>query len=292
MPRPLQGLNGLSYSSYDPQPQASAEQMQGGTVDPGHSGIGPQPEPYPWQIPQWGTEIMGPYGTDSSLVPEYADPASFAAGSTQATEDLEYDYTPYQTHAAPWPKNPYGDGSTSPDNTAMQLSQSAAIHAVRTNASGRSTYAQSLNPGNDEWVEYASATPGTSLQPQGVPQSVGTTVGGFGSRDVVNSRAPQNEYGFNAAHLHHRVRTGGVEGNFMWMKPGARPLLRSLPGAMRLPVGAVSPFAGQNVQTAYAPGAGILTQTPPDYTPVPQPTTAPLAPGAGGPQPGFEEWGW
>lgn len=290
MPRPLTGLTGLSFASIDPQPQADPIEMQGGPVDPGHSGQGLQPGPFPYDIPQWGTEVMGPYGTDSMLVAEEETFPTFGAGSVTQTGDPEFDYTPYQTHAAPWPRDPFGDGSMSPENTARQLIQSAAIHAVKTNASGKMIYASGLYPGNDEWVEYQSTTPGTSLQPEGVPQSVGTTVGGFGSRDVVNSRAPQNQYGFDSAHLHRRVRTGGVEGNFMWMKPGSRPLVRNLPGAMRLPVGQVSPFAGQNVQEAYAPGAGVLTEIPPDYTAVPQPLTQALPQIDGGPQPGFEEW--
>lgn len=280
MPKPL---TGLSTGYIDPQPQAPPEQVHGGFVDPGHSGEGKQPEPYSWQVPAWGTDPMGTSGTDWSLVGEtHLDGLPPGDGSG----DLEHDYTPY-THAAPWPKNPAGDGSVGPDNTARQLIQSAVIHGVKTNASGRMTYAQGMDPQQDQWVEYASATPGTSMQPAGVPQSVGTTVGGFGSRDVVNSHAPQNQYGFNTAHLHRRVATGSIPGNYQWMRPGSRPLIRTLPGANRLPVGQVSPFTGQDIGTSFSPAQAVLTATPPDYTPVPQPTTAPLPATAGAPQPGI-----
>jgi len=287
MPRPL---SGLTTSFIQAQPEADPQQVHGGTVDPSHTGGGKQPEPYPWQIPQWGSEIMGPYGTDSSLVGETApENASLPAGHGIG-DSLELDQTPYRTHAAPFPKNAAGDGSTSPDNVARQLIQSAAIHAVKTNASGRSTYVQGLDPLQDDWVAYESVTPGTSLQPQGVPQSVGTTVAGFGSRDRVNSRAPQNQHGFDSAHLHRRVARGSIPGNYLWMKPGSRPMVRTLPGAMRLPIGRNSPFAGQDPGITFNTQGAILTNTPTDYIAPPQPATAPLTTDAGGTQPGQEWW--
>lgn len=271
----LTPLSGISNNLIQNDPALPAETVQGNFVDPRHSLPGEQARPYPWQYTAWGTEPLSTTGTDYALVTDIG-PAALPGGV--GAQDPDYDATPYRTHAAPYPKNPFGDGSVGPDNTARQLAQSAIIHGTRTNAAARHQSATTLNPKQDHWVEYASVDPGSSLQPRNVPQPIGMTVGGWGSRDRYNSRAPQNQYGFDSAHLHRRVATDPMPLNYLWMAGKGRPMVRTLPGAMRLPIGPDSPFAGDNPQLAYGVGGAILTATPPDYVPPPQPDTTP-APG-------------
>lgn len=267
-------LSGVTGRFIDETRYAPADVMQGNTVDPKHSQPGETAQPYPYQKTAWGdSPYVDFYGTDTALVGEPV--YGLVAGTGEG--DATYDQTPYGTHAAPWPKNPAGDGSTSPDNIARQLQQSRIIHGVRTNASGRSIFgAQGLEAQQDEWVEYASVAKGTTLQPTGVPQSVGTTVGGWGSRDSVNSRARQNDIGgFGDAHHHRRVATGKMPLNFLWMGGKGRPMVRTLPGSNRLPIGPNSPFSGDNPGDTFRTQGAVLTGTPPDYVPPPVPDTAP-----------------
>lgn len=279
----LTGLTGISGNLVQANPAWPAERVQGSPANPTHGVPGEQAAPYPWQMTQWGSESLAIFGTDIALVGQ--SPAALPAGN--ATQDPDLDRTPTGTHAAPWPKDPIGDGSVGPDNTARQLIQSAIIHGVNTGASAARNSARAYTPAESGWVEYASVDPGSSLQPTGVPQPIGTTAGGWGSTDRYNSDARQNEYGFDSAHLHRRVNTEPMPLNYLWQRGAGRPMVRSLPGAMRLPIGVDSPFAGQNPAAAYGTDGAILTATPPDYVPPPQPATAPApgttgAPAAGG----------
>ncbi len=270
---PLTGLMGTT--GYDNQnPEATPEQVHGGYVDPNHSNWGEQANPYPWQRPQDGLGVHGPYGPQNGLLEdENAQTAALAAGVI--TDDPTGDRNPYGPgqHAAPWPKDPIGDQSVRPDNVVRQRLQSASIHASDLGASDKHLYEPTLYANNDEWTDFYTVDHGTSLQPQGVPQAVGIVVGGWGSTDRVNSHAHQNSFGFDSAHLHRRWATGSMPGNYMWMKPGSRPMVRSNTGLRNFPTGQDSPFEGDDTTSAYGIDGAILSTPPAEYTAPPQPVT-------------------
>lgn len=272
---PLTGLMGTT-GYVNENPEASPEQVHGGYVDAAHSNWGEQAQPYPWQRPQDGMQTHGPYGPQNGLLGDESQAtAAFAAGVI--TDDPTGDRNPYGPgqHAAPWPKNPMGDQSVFPDNVANQRLQSASIHASDLGASDKHLYEPTLFANNDEWTDFYTVDHGTSLQPQGVPQSVGIVVGGWGSTDRVNSHAHQNSYGFDSVHMHRRYATGSVPGNYMWMKPGSRPMVRSNTGLRNFPTGQDSPFEGDDTTSAYGIEGAILSTPPTEYVAPPQPVTTP-----------------
>jgi hypothetical protein len=207
------------------------------------------------------------------LASEIEAQASLAAGTL--SDDPTADMVPYYGHAAPWPKDPIGDGSVSPDNTIRQVLDNRDIHASDLGSSRKHLYEPTLEANNDSWTDFYTVDAGTSLQPTGVPQSVGITVAGFGSRDRVNSHARQNSFGFDSVHMHRRWATGSIPGNYMWMKPSSRPMNRSFTGIRQFPNGVNSPFEGDNPQDAYGLQGVVLTQPPTEYVAPPQPLTAP-----------------
>jgi hypothetical protein len=282
-PSGLTGLTGFVIV----QPEAPPEKLHGNPVNPAHGHWGEQAEPFPYHQVSWGLTTHGPYGPENQLLGESPEVYTFGAG--HGSEDPAYDHTPY-THAAPWPKDPIGDMSVSPDNTARKLVESAAIHSTKTNATAKQQLAPTLEAHNDSWSDFYTYNPGTSLQPAGVPQSVGFAVGGYGSRDRVNSHALQNSYGFDSSHMHRRWATGSLPGNYMYLQPGSRPMVRNLPGGMRLPVGQDSPFTGDDPFMAFSQTGAILSMTPPDYVAPPLPATATPPMDFGGTQPGQEWW--
>lgn len=266
----LMGIEGFIVTN----PEATPEQIHGGTVDPKHAKWGEVAQPYPWQMTQYGPSYHGPYGPQNGLLEDEIDgTAALAAGTLD--DDPTADKVPYYGHAAPWPKNNTGDGSVSPDNTEKQRRQSRAIHGVNLGASMKFLYEPTLEANNDQWRDFINVDAGTSIQPAGVPPQVGIAVGGFGSRDRVNSLAKQNQYGFDSAHMHRRWAVGSIPGNYMWMKPASRPMVRSMTGIRHFPTADDSPFAGDDATMAYGLQGAILTQPPSEYVAPPQPVTTP-----------------
>jgi hypothetical protein len=126
---------------------------------------------------------------------------------------------------------------------------------------------------NDQWDTVEQVNPGhTDLA--SLPRQSQSSGYVWGTRDRTQSMARQNEFGFDSAHQHRRFAVGSIPGNFMWMKPGGRPMVKGLPGPARPPIGVDSPFAGQNVGQSFSIDGSILQNVPTEYQAPPQPRLA------------------
>lgn len=270
--RKLQGLTGLATRqvNFDENPQASPEERLGNAADPRHANWGEQASPYPWESSLGAGGSHGPYGLENQMLgdPEYL---------VQPAGNIDENPSDYasKTHGSPWLRGIAsgavpGDGPDD-DNRAL----SAKLHSIGTGASREYlSNKQGIANQQDEWVEYAGVTPGHSEQ-QSLPQQVITASGGYGTRDRVQSQAPQNRFGFDSAHVHRRVATGSIPGNYMWMRPGGRPLVKTMAGPARPAIGVDSPFFGDDLGFAFDPQGAVLMNTPTEYVPPAQPNIAP-----------------
>lgn len=271
-PTPLQGIQVLR----DPEPFLTPEQRYGGTADPRHENVGEVARPYSWEGVYEGSH--GPYGLDNQLLG--IDICSYTAPAGQLGQDPTADLTP-RTHAAPWPKGV--PQSPHPEEQADWRSQEASIHASNTGLSRRMLFSPTLHALQDDWKGFYEVAPGTSAQDPNVPAQVGFASGGFASRDRVQSLAGQNKYGFDSAHSMRRYADGPIPGNFMWMKPGGRPLFKTMAGPAGLAVGENSPFAGQDPTMAFNTQGSVLVDLPYEYQAPPQPSLAPAVADTGVP---------
>jgi hypothetical protein len=272
----LTGLTGLAtyQEQINEDAQASPEARNGGVADPRHGNWGEQAAPYPWESSIGMGGSHGPYGLENGLL---GDESWIWQPAGNEAEDPTMDITPV-TRAAPSPKGILSGPipSEGPDDIAEQLRQSAEIHAVDTHGSRRATYPPLALVQNDEWETVEQVNPGHS-DLQALPRQAMSSGFMFGTTDRTQSFARQNEYGFDSAHQHRRFATGPIPGNTYWMKPGGRPLAKSLPGPARPPIGVDSPFAGQDMGQAFSPSGAILMDQPTEYTPPPQPYLAPAS---------------
>lgn len=271
-PQSISGIEGFVIED----PEATPYDIHGGPANPAHAKFGEVAEPYPWQMTQFGGayDFIDPV---DGMVASYEE--VLPAGSID--QDPLGDRTPY-THAAPWPKNPMGDGSVSPENIARQLQQNRSIHASNLGASYAHLYTNAVAH-NDTWEEVWSVSPGTSsLENPNVPHQVSMAVGGYGSRNRGTTPSPQNAYGFDSAHFHRRFATGSIPGNQMWMKPGGRPLVKSISriGLRNWPTGANTPFYGDDPTASFDTYGAILVDIPNEYVSPPQPMTVSNGPGS------------
>jgi len=288
-PQGLQPLVGYVLQ----QPEATPEEIHGSPANPAHASYGEAALPYSWQMNQYGSGPYGPIGPNDQVIGEQIP--IFAGGVL--TDDPTADRTPY-THAAPWPKDPIGDQSASPENISRQLIQNMHIHASNLGSSLKHIYKNSAVPQNDQWTEVWSVSPGTgTLQTPNVPQQIGMNVGGFGSRDRIQSHAVQNSYGYDSAHMHRRYATGAIPGNFNWMQPGSRPMVHTATGIRNFPIGPDTPFYGDDPSSVFGIDGAILQATPTEYMAPPEPLTVPASwdPNSGTnttTQAGTSGWGW
>jgi hypothetical protein len=264
----LAGISGIQ-GFIQAQPEASAEERQGGPADPSHArAYWAVPERMPWELQAWSPTPASPV-IDSGL-PEEIDLYCLPAGTgTDATP--YYGATPVRGHAAPWPKGV--ETSTGPDATARQLEQSAVLHA---DGMGESKHWFSISALNDTWHEDWNPGAESATLQDPVNGQVRGAAGGFGSTDRVGNPRGINDQGdMQNAHLHRRYATGSVPGNYMWMKPGGRPMIKTTPGPARPPIGQNSPFTGQDLTAAFGTQGAVLTVSAPDYEAPPEPYTAP-----------------
>lgn len=266
---PLSGIRGF----VNPNPEATPEQRSGDVADPRHGTVGEQATPLPYQRSFPG-EPHGPYGLDNQLlgVEDYA----YFTPAGQLFQDPTADETPL-THAAPWPKGV--PTTTDPGDVAIRRQESADIHASDMGGWRESAYLPTQNPVQADWEELWAVDPGVLFpQLEEIPrQAKGVGSQGWGSTDRVQSFARQNGYGFDSAHMHRRVVNPGgnsLPGNYMWMQPGARPLVKSVPGTAGIPAGPDSPFYGQDPGASYDAQGAVLLTLPADYQGVPQPALA------------------
>jgi hypothetical protein len=239
---------------------ATPEQRNGDPADPRHATEGEQAHPYPWLKSGQESVPHGPYGLDAGLMG--FDVAAFETPAGRLMDDPTADLQPI-TRAAPYPKGvPSG---VDPDSTEQRQAQSRTIHGMGQGAAREMLFLPTADPVQDQWAEIWDVDPGQSNQVP-VPQQVANGSGGWGHRDRVQSQARQNAYGFDAAHKHRRFAIGSIPGNFMWLRPGSRPLVKSVPGTARIPTGPTSPFAGQDTEIAYDPRGAVLMDLPVQYT--------------------------
>lgn len=274
----LSGLTGIAgyQQQVNEQAQATPEQRSGGTVDPKHGEWGETAHPYPYMSKAGqaaGKELPGPYGPANQML---GDEYWFLTPAGNEWQDPSFDHTPSR-RAAPFPKGVASGPvpGVGPDDIAEQLRQSAIIHATDRGASGKKTTKNGAL--NDQWQELLETNPGHSdLVP--LPKQAMSSGFMWGTRDRTQSMARQNSYGFDSAHMHRRYAVGSIPGNNMWLKPGGRPLMKSLPGPSRPANGPTSPFAGDDLGQPFDINGAILQNVPTEYTPPPQPNlAAPMA---------------
>lgn len=261
----LTGLTGLAgyQVQIDADAQASAEERLGGTANPRHN-EGPTARPYPYMSPQGQTGAHGPYGPENQLL---GDEQWFWEPAGHWSEDPFMDQTPSR-RAGPWPKGiasgPVpGEG---PDDIANQLAQSYAIHGINTRAGMKQLYSHDAL--QDEWQSFDQNNAGHTELTR-LPKQAMSSGFMWGTRDRTQSMARQNEYDFDTAHMFRRWATGAIPGNTMWMKPGGRPLAKSLAGPARPAIGVDSPFHGDDLGQAFGIDGAILQSVPTEYSPPP-----------------------
>jgi hypothetical protein len=271
----MDGLTGLSglQSLYVATPEADPEEIQGNPADPRHGIRGEKALPYSWESQQTPAGGHGPYGPPDGGFLDETEYYSLSAG--MVTDDPTAETAPW-THAAPFPKNVIGDMSVSPDNIARQRRFSMWVHGLKTGGK-RNVIIPTMEAVQDQWSEIWEVDPGNSDLTTAPRQLMaGAAPGGRGHTDRTQSFARQNGYGFDSAHKHRRYATGSLPGNYMWLKPGGRPMNKSLPGPARPAIGKDSPFEGQDLGSAFAYDNGaILQDTPTQYVAPPEPYVAP-----------------
>ena len=264
MTSPITGLSALArYQSVDELNQATPEERMGGIADPLHATGAPTPYGRGSRI---GTPI-GPVGPENQLIGEFESWALTPAGNEY--DDPQFDHTPSR-RAGPIPRGIMSGpiDAVSPGSIADQLQQSAVLHGINTNAAAHAQ--RNLEAENDAWYVMEQVNPGNSdLQP--ISNQAKSAGFGWGTRDRTQSFARQNEFGFDSAHVHRRYAQSSIPGNYMYLRPGGRPMVKSLPGPARPPIGVDSPFAGDDLGQAFSINGAILQNVPSEYVPPPQP---------------------
>lgn len=260
------GIVGVQAFRATQFPYAEPRQMQGDAVDPKHSATGEVAQPYPWQ--EFAGKI-GPFGPEIGLLADEPPSQTLTAGDMSQAPTL--DHTPYRTHAGPHIRKPKLD-DRQPDGNADYLMASYEAHATRTNAAENAK--ASSNPLQDHYTGFFETIPGED-QVTGAGSQVSPAAFGIGVNDhTSNVFAKRNEYGIHASHRHRRYATGSVPGNYMWMKPGGRPLSKTLAGPARPAIG-VGPFEGDDPMATFGINGAILQDNATEYVSPPQPFVVP-----------------
>lgn len=275
----MNGVSGLTGLTINGGQEASPQQKYGDPVDPRHAESANLPK-QPWEV--YPGEPHGPYGTENGLL---GMPIASSGGGI-LLNDPTADRQPL-THGAPWPKGV--DQTVEPEGEADSLRESYEIHSSGFGFGRRAwsnpASAPSTDPAGYQDIELVD--PGSFVRPLAdMPdQQKGMPIGGAGQRDRVQSFAPQNQYGFDSAHVIRRWGRNGLPGNFLWMQGGFRPLVSARVGPAVIPTGPDSPFAGQSGKRGYGPQSSALFQLPAPYVVPPEPAqatdypSAPVTPG-------------
>lgn len=272
----LTGLSGLAGMQVlvDGNSQATPAERSGDTADPRHDGEWNKSRPYPWQsqiVP--GSTLPAPKGVDNQML---GDEYWFMTPAGNETQNPLMDRTPSR-RAAPWPKGILSGPvpSQGPEDVAEQRRQSYLIHAVDAGASRAMTRTPDGWVQQDDWREIDTVDSGhTDVRPIGNRQNLSSGFM-FGTRDRVQSMAGQNSFGFDSHHLHRRYAAGSIPGNYYWMRPGGRPLVKMMAGPARPAIGPDSPFEGDDLGAAFGIDGAILQTPATEYIPPPQPYLAP-----------------
>jgi hypothetical protein len=276
------GVNGIvGFTTQDPT--ASPEEMHGGPANPAHAVWGEQAEPYSWE-----SQLMNYDGSLHGQSGDYvtATGSNVALGAGNLGQDPQADLGPSAaavggSHAAVRTRTLSGPLPSQYDAINYQLDQSRDMHASNLGSSRQNQLSQQgLSIQQDDWSEDWAVEPGTSNLTTNVPAQLRGATAGFGTRDREQSFAPQNQYGFDSPHLHRRAANGSIPGNYMYLKPGSRPLVKTIAGPSRPPVGDDSPFSGQNTMTTFGIQGAVLQTLPSQYSAVPVPNLAPPVQGS------------
>lgn len=273
---PNTGLSGLSALAslsglQDDQAFATPEERSGGPADPYHGHWGEQAHPYPWESSLTMSGSHGPYGPENQML---SDEFWFIEPAGTPDEDPNYDYN------APSLTKSHGSVHNV-TNSGPVPGQADAIHQqieqMQNHGSSLNSDKQMQHwddPLNDQWQEIWNVTPGHTDIPK-APGAIGNNAFGVGVNDrPMNAYAKRNGFGLDSAHMHRRFATGSIPGNYMWMKPGGRPMIKSLPGPARPAIGKDSPFEGDDLGMSFSYEGAILQNTPQAYTPPPSPYLA------------------
>lgn len=266
MPRDYTGLTGIAGYQVliEEDSQATPELRSGGAADPRHGQASPEN-----QFGR-GSRIgvpIGPIGPENQLL---GDEEWFWQPGGEDWQDPRFDHTPSK-RSGPWPRGILSGPTPTPfpDSVADAREQSRIIHSIDTNADAKFSY--DMEALNDTWETIDQTNPG-STDLQALPKQAMSAGFGWGTRDRTQSMAAQNGYGFDSAHQFRRWATGGIPGNNMWMRPGGRPMAKSLAGPARPPIGIDSPFTGDDLGAAFGIHGAILQNVPSEYVGPPQPT--------------------
>ena len=270
MTQPLTGLSGIAQlqTIVDDPGQATAEDRSGGVADSAHGQFLAEQS-----IPR-GSRMgapVGPIGPENQLLGDFDAFVLTPAGNEW--QDPYFDHTPSR-RAGPWPKGiASGPIEFSPDETASNLRQSYALHGIDTNAEAYIQHGMS-EPLNDQWDTVEQINSGHT-DVGTVPNQMKSSGFTFGTRDRVQSFARQNEFGFDSAHQHRRFAIPNIPGNYMWLQPGGRPMIKTLAGPARPPIGPNSPFTGDDLGQSFNIDGALLQNVPSEYVGPPQPTLGP-----------------
>lgn len=266
----LTGIAGLQVRIVSDS-QASPEDRSGAPANPKHGERGEQATPYIWESTMTPGGSHGPYGPENQML---GDEGWFYEPAGYDRDDPDFDGTP-STRAAPTVHGTLSGPTpgTTPTDTARHLRQSMAAHAVNTGASLKAQHSAQGWALNDDWESYENINSGHTDVGE-VPRQMMSSGFGFGTTDRVQSFAKQNGFGFDSAHGGRRWASGSIPGNSYWMRPGGRPLVKSLAGPARPAIGPDSPFAGDNLGQNFSIGGAILLDTPSEYVAPPQPNLA------------------
>jgi hypothetical protein len=159
-----------------------------------------------------------------------------------------------------------------PAGNARVLEQSAWAHSVKTNAAARGV--GTLPPLEDQWNGFWNAVSGDDMLPT-APGPVSTAVAGWGVNDrISNVYHKQNPFGLNMAHRMRRYATGSIPGNYQWMRPGGRPMVKTMAGPAR-PASGMGPFQGDDIGQSFGLQGAVLMDPATEYVAPPQVNVVP-----------------
>lgn len=268
IPSYFPGLNGIR-GYQDPTPEATPEEVHGSPANPAHGNWGEQAEPYSWQsqlIPYAGK--TSPRGPENQLLGSTTDFDGMPAG--QLGHDPYADLTP-TTHAAPTNVTLSGALPSQFDAINQQLVQGAENRSTDLGGSRKYSLTELGDAQQDEWAGIWDVSDEPGKYPDG-PAWSDTSQFGVGVNDRPgNPLRKRNGFGFDRGHHHRRFARGSIPGNYMWMRPGGRPMIKSLPGPARPAVGVDSPFTGDDLGASFGIQGAVLVSVPQEYAPPPGP---------------------
>lgn len=264
---PIRGFNA-------PEPEAPPEVVHGRSVNPAHGQWGEAAQPYSWQSQLTNySGHTGPYGLENGLLGDEEAIGGEPAG--QLGHDPYGDLTPYRGHAAPMTVTLSGKLPSQYDAINEQLVQAAEIRGTDLGGSRKMSLTELGDAQQDHWQGIWDVSDERGKYGAGEPHGSGMAMFGFGNNDrPVNPFRKINAFGFNKGHHYRRFAIGSIPGNYMWMRPGGRAMIKTLPGPARPAVGKDSPFEGDDLGASFGIQGAVLVEVPSEYQPPPSPQVA------------------